>query len=65
MRREGDKQAEVFNIIINDTVEVSWFNNSHKNQPYTVIDEQGLYDVLAGKQPKPYAKKLKEFTFRY
>lgn len=65
VRKEGDKQAEVFYIILDNTVESKWFTESHKNQPYTIIDEKGLDDVLAGREPKPYIKQLKDFTFRY
>lgn len=65
IRMEEGKQAEMFYIVINKTVELSWFTKSHENQPYIVIDEQGLYDVLAGKEPKPYKKKVMDFTFRY
>ena len=65
IRKENDKQAEVFYLIINDTVETTWFSKSHKNQPYITIDEEGLNDVLLGKEPKPYVKKIKDFTFRY
>lgn len=65
IRFEDGKKAEIFNIIINDTVELKWFSNSHANQPYITIDEDGLNDVLQGKEPKPYVKKIKDFTFRY
>lgn len=65
IRKENDKVAEIFNIVINDSVELKWFSNSHANQPYITIDEDGLNDVLQGKEPKPYVKKLKDFTFRY
>lgn len=65
IRFENGKKAEIFNIVINDTVELKWFSNSHANQPYITIDEDGLNDVLQGKEPKPYVKKLKDFTFRY
>lgn len=65
IRFEEGKQAEIFYIIINNTVETKWFSSSHKTQPYITIDEQGLYDVLDGKEPKPYTKKIKDFTFRY
>lgn len=65
IRKEDDKVAEIFNIVINDSVELKWFQNSHANQPYITIDEDGLNDVLQGKEPKPYVKKLKDFTFRY
>lgn len=65
MRYEEGKQAEVFYIIINETVELDWFAKSHSGQPYITIDEEGLNDVLAGNEPKPYIRKVKEFTFRF
>ena len=65
IRKENDKVAEIFNIVINDSVELKWFQNSHANQPYITIDEDGLNDILQGKEPKPYVKKIKDFTFRY
>lgn len=65
VRFEEGKEAEVFYIIINETVELDWFAKSHSGQPYITIDEEGLNDVLAGNEPKPYTKKLKQFTFRF
>lgn len=65
IRKEDNKVAEIFNIVIDQTVETKWFTNSHKNSPYITIDEKGLDDVLNGKDPKPYVKKIKDFTFRY
>jgi superfamily II DNA or RNA helicase len=65
VRKEGDKMAEVFNLVINDTVETKWFTNSHSGSEYITIDEKGLKDVLEGKEPKPYIKKIKDFTFRF
>lgn len=65
IRKEANKQAEVFYLIINNTVETKWFQASHSKQPYITIDEEGLNDVLLGKEPKPYVKKIKDFTFKY
>lgn len=65
IRYEEGKTAEIFNLVIDQTIECKWFANSHKNSSYITIDEEGLNDVLAGKEPKPYTKKLKDFTFRY
>lgn len=65
IRKENNKQAEIFNIVINNTIETKWFDNSHKNQTYITIDEDGLNDVLQGKEPQPYVKKIQDFTFRY
>ena len=39
------------NIIINDTVELSWFANSHKGLDFKIIDEEGLEKVLKGEEP--------------
>lgn len=65
IRKEGDKLAEIFNIVIDQTVETKWFSNSHKNSPFITVDEEGLDAVLAGEEPKPYVKRIKDFTFRY
>lgn len=65
IRFEEGKKAEIFNLVIADTVESKWFSNGHPDGNYITIDETGLNDVLAGKEPKPYVKKIKDFTFRY
>lgn len=65
IRKEGDKLAEIFNIVIDGTVETKWFATSHENSPFITIDEDGLNDVLAGREPKPYVRQIKDFTFRY
>lgn len=65
IRFEEGKQAEIFNLIIKDSVEQEWFKKSHQNSSYITIDEQGLEEVLAGREPKPYAKKIKDFQFRF
>ena len=60
-----DKHAEIFNLVINDTVELNWLKKAHPEGNYITIDENGLNDVLVGKVPKPYVRKLKDFQFRY
>lgn len=60
-----NKKAEIFNLIIKDSAEEAWFQKAHSKSNYIVIDEQGLKDVLAGKEPQPYKKKLKQFQFRF
>lgn len=64
IRKEGDKVAEIFNIVIDQTIETKWFSNSHKTSSFITIDEEGLNDVLLGRDPKPYVKRIKDFTFR-
>lgn len=65
IRLEGDKRAEIFNIIINDTAETSWFTNSHSDKQYITIDEDGLDAVLNYKEPKPYRRKITKNLFRF
>ena len=65
IRKEGNKVAEIFNLVLADTIETTWFANSHKTSQYITINEEGLNDVLAGREPKPYTRKIKDFTFRY
>ncbi len=67
VRKENDKIAEVFYIIIRNTIEEKWVNNNHKtDKNYIIIDEEGLDKVLNGENPisnrKPY---LREIMFRY
>lgn len=65
IRFEKGKKAEIFNLIINNTIETKWFSNGHPDNRYITIDEEGLNAVLAGKEPKPYNKKIKNLTFRF
>ena len=61
----SNKQAEIFNIVIQDSQESKWFKDSHKNSKYITIDEQGLEQVLRGEQPNLYKPKLGEIMFRF
>ena len=65
IRFEKDKTAEIFNLVINSTVELEWFRKGHPDKNYITIGEEGLQDVLVGKEPRPYNAHLKNFTFRY
>ena len=52
VRKEDDKIAEVFYLIINNTVESKWVKNNHKtDKNYITIDEKGLEQVLRGEVP--------------
>lgn len=59
------KQALIFNLIINHTVETEWFLKSHKGSQYTVIDESELDKVFRGEEPKEYKGNLTKYTFRF
>ena len=65
IRKEGDKHSEIFNIVINDTQEVSWFSNSHKDTNFVVIDEENLLKVLKGEEYELYKKPLSKFNYRF
>lgn len=65
VRIEGDKTSEIFNIVINDTVELKWFENSHKNRPYIKIDVDNLQKVLNYEQFDTYKRPSTYFTYRY
>ena len=66
VRKEGDKIAEVFYIVIRNTTEEKWVKNNHKtDKNYITIDEQGLEQVLKGEQPDIYRPKLGEIMFRF
>ena len=64
-RKEGDKKAEIFTLVLDQTVETEWFKRSNSSASVITIDEKGLDDVLAGKEPRPYVKHIKDYTFRY
>jgi superfamily II DNA or RNA helicase len=65
IRKESDKTAEIFNLILVDTVEQKWFSEAHKNDSIIKIDEENLYKVLQGKPYEQYRKKLTNLSFRF
>lgn len=66
IRKEGNKQAEFFTLVINDSVELKWWENSHKKDTDIIkIDVDNLLKMLQGEPWEPYKKKLKDFTFRF
>lgn len=50
IRFEEGKTAEIFTLVIKDTVENNWFLNSSEGNLYIEINEQELDEVLAGKE---------------
>ena len=66
VRKEEDKIAEVFYLVIKDTVESKWVKNNHKtDKNYITIDEHGLDQVLKGESPELYKPKIGELVFRF
>jgi len=62
-----NKCSEFFYIIIRDTVEEKWHQNSHKNNSnYITINEEGLDKVLNGEEPTTLSNKpTKQLMFRF
>lgn len=46
IRKEEDKKAEVFTLVIKGTIEEQWFAKSSKNVSYLTIDENDLNNLL-------------------
>lgn len=66
VRKEGNKIAEYFTLVINDSIEVKWWENSHKKDTNIIkIDVPNLLKMLKGEPWEPYKKKLKSFTYRF
>lgn len=66
IRAEEGKIAEMFTLVIKDTVEYKWFQNSLKSNNVQVIDESQLDKILAGKEVQTRNREiLEDLTFRY
>jgi SNF2 family DNA or RNA helicase len=60
IRKEEDKIAEVFTLVIKGTVEEKWFENSSQSSDYIEIDEGELDLVLSGNEINEVEKTGKE-----
>jgi len=67
IRAEENKVAEIFVFVINDTVEMSWWESSHRNSDNNAIpiDEKNLLKVLKGEEFNTYKRPVSKFTFRF
>lgn len=65
LRVEGDKHSEIFNLVLNNTQELKWFLDSHKDNNFVPIDEENLMKVLNNEQFEQYQYPLRNFSLRY
>ena len=66
IRKESNKIAEYFTLVINDTVELKWWEKSHERDTDIIkIDVENLIHVLNGEPYEQYKKKITNFTFRF
>lgn len=65
IRAAEGKTAEVFNLVLKDTVEMTWFQNSNTNKDYITIDEDNLINVLEGREFVKKKNKTVNSKFRF
>lgn len=65
IRAEENKKAELFVLVIKETVEDKWFESAFGNKDYEVIDEEQLNNVLQYKEYITMAKKESKFSYRF
>ena len=62
-RKEGDKVADMFTLVIKGTMEEGWYDKSMGKTPYVTIDESQLASLLAGEEFTTRKEKKKEYLF--
>lgn len=65
VRKEGTKYAEMFTLVLENTVETEWYKKAHPNGNYTTIDVENLIKLLKGEPWEPYKKKIQNYTYRF
>ena len=65
IRQKEGKIAEVFILVIKNTVEEKWLQNGFSGDEYTVIGEDDLINVLEGKEFTKKKKKETSILFRF
>lgn len=65
IRKEGDKRAMMFTLIIRGTADEMWYNNSTSSN-YTTINEEQLDQVLKGESVETRQRDNEQnFTYRF
>ncbi len=65
IRYSPDKEAEIFTLIIKNTVEEAWYQNSNPEGNYITLDEEGLRNLLNGLPIKSKKEKETNYLFRF
>jgi superfamily II DNA or RNA helicase len=65
IRTKEGKVAEIFYLVIKNSVEVKWFENSCTSQNYITIDEEQLDNVLNYESFTPKKNKQTSLKFRF
>ena len=65
IRKEGDKQAELFTLVIRGTMEENWYNNS-TNSSFITLNEEQLDKVLNNETIESRQREnIKNIAFRF
>jgi len=65
IRYSPDKEAEIFILVIKGTVEEAWFEKSNEVSSYITVDEEGLLNLLNGKDYIVKKEKSSKVLFRF
>lgn len=68
IRKEADKYAEVFSLILRGTMEESWFKKSSVGLSHTELNEEELTSILTGEKllnKKEVIQKKQQFLFTF
>ena len=63
IRKNGDKVAKFFTLVINDTAETEWMKHSRSND-YEIIDVENLEKVLNDEPYQQYKRKIQKLNLR-
>jgi superfamily II DNA or RNA helicase len=61
VRKEGDKNAEVFFLVLRNCADNKWFQKANEDMNYIQLNESELDDLLAGKEIKKSSKRQTTF----
>ncbi len=65
IRKTEDKNAEIFTLVIKNTVEESWYQKSMGSNSYITISESELINVLEGREYTVKKNTNKQVLFRF
>ena len=65
IRYSPDKEAEIFTLVIKGTAEEEWFRKSNEGGEYITLDEEGLRNLLEGREFTQKKEKEAQMLFRF
>lgn len=65
IRKEGEKVATVYHLVIRGTVEEEWYRKASTKMKSLSIDESELASLLQGKKPKELKDNKTQLLFRF